>query len=89
MNILEFVLVVWIGIVVLVAGADAGLQLWVEKRAAREAHWAKIREAEATLYKAISKRLEERMRAQTNTVELEVVALPKKPVGGRHRLTAA
>lgn len=87
MNVLEFVLLVSAGVVVLAVGVDVGSQAWVEKRAEREAHWAKMRAAEATLYAAISKRLEEHRKTQT--VELKVVALPPKPVGGRHRLTAA
>lgn len=85
MNILEFVLLVWVGIIVLVVGIDAGLQLWVDKRAEREAHWAKVREAENLLYIAISKRF----KPTDETIELRVVAAPKKSVGGRHRLTAA
>lgn len=90
MNVLEFVLLVWVGIVILAVGIDVGGEWWVEKRAEREAHWAKVRAAEATLMAGISKRLEERKKTRTNVIELKVVAVPKKPVGGRHRrLTAA
>jgi hypothetical protein len=89
MNVLEFVVLVWLGIVALTVGIDAGLQLWVDKRLEREAHWAKVREAEAVLYAVIAKRFEERLRIPANVVELKVVAAPQKPVGGRHRLTAA
>jgi hypothetical protein len=90
MNVLEFVLLVSVGVVVVAVGVDVGSQLWVEKRAEREAHWTKVREAEALLYKAIQKRFEERTKAHTNVIELKVVASPKMPVGGRHRrLTAA
>lgn len=89
MNILEFVLLVWLGIVALKVGVDVGADIWAEKRAEREARQAKIQEAETILYGAISKRLEERLEAQT--VELNVVSLrSSKPASsGRHRLTAA
>jgi len=89
MNILEFILLASAGIVGLTVGIDVGQQYWEEKRAERKAQLTKLREAEATLMAAISKRLEERMKTHTNVVELNVVTLPKKPVGGRHRLTAA
>lgn len=93
MNILEFILLVSAGIVVLAVGIDVGSQIWAEKREARKAHWARMREAEALLYVSISKRFQERMtmqaQAQTNTIELTVISLPKKPVSGRHRLSAA
>lgn len=90
MNVLEFTLLVSAGIVALAVGIDAGSQLWKDKQAEREAHWARIREAEELLYQAIQKRFEARMKAQTSeTLELNVVTLREKPVGGRHRLTAA
>lgn len=90
MNILEFVLLTSAGVVVLAVGIDAGSQLRKDKQAEREAHWAKVREAEALLYQAIQKRFEARMKAaQTETLDLNVVTIPQKPAGGRHRLTAA
>lgn len=91
MNILEFILAVSAGVVVLAVGIDVGFQIWTEKREARKAHWVRVKEAEALLYASISKRFQERMttQAQTNTIELTVISLPKKSVGGRHRLSAA
>lgn len=91
MNVLEFVLLASAGVIVLTVGLDAAQQAWVEKRAERKAHWAKVREAETLLYAAISKRFEGhfKIESKTNVIELKVVELPKKPVGGRHRLTAA
>ena len=77
----------------LAVGIDVGSQIWTEKREARKARWVQIREAEALLYASIAKRFEDRQKAQelpaVNIIELQVVALPKKPVGGRHRLSAA
>jgi hypothetical protein len=90
MNILEFILLVSAGVIALAVGIDVGQQVWDEKRAARTAHWAKMRAAEALLYASIAKRFEERMKEQAQTtIELKVVALPQKPTGGRHRLSAA
>lgn len=86
MNILEFVLLVWAVVVALAVGIDVGPEIWVEKRDARKAQRARIREAENMLRGAIVKRYQNT--AQT-VIELKVVALPKKPVGGRHRLAAA
>jgi hypothetical protein len=92
MNILEFILAVSVGVVVLAVAADISSQIWAEKREARKARWVRMREAEALLYASITKRFEGRLNAQTrvnNVIELTVVALPKKPVGGRHRLSVA
>lgn len=89
MNILEFVLVVWLGIVILAVGIDVGPEIWAEKRAAREEYRQRVREAESAIYMGIAKHLEERKKARTNVVELKVMARPQRTVGGRHRLTAA
>lgn len=89
MNVLEAVLLIWLGIVVLAVGIDFIPEIWREMREAREAERKKVQEAEAMLRASILKRFEERLQPETNVVELKVVALPPKPVGGRHRLTAA
>lgn len=87
MNILEFVLLVWTAIMVVAVAIDFVPEIWAEKRDARQAQWAKVREAEAMLMMAIEKRYQPKIE---NVIELKVVTLPKKqPAGGRHRLSAA
>ena len=86
MNILGFISLTSVGVILLTVGIDVGCQIWVEKRSERVARWTKIREAENLLYGAIIRRYRS---ASENTVELRVVKHPKKPAGGRHRLTAA
>lgn len=89
MNVLEFILLVSMGIVVLAVGTDIGTQIWAEKRAERQAQWARIREAEAILYNSIAKRFEARELTEVAIIELNVVSLHEKPAKGRHRLSAA
>lgn len=88
--LLVFVVVASLLIIAFAIGIDVGQQIWVEKRAERKALIARQTEAIALLQHAIAKRFEERMKAETTTVELKVVELhPKKTTGGRHRLSAA
>lgn len=70
-------------------GIDIGLQIWAEKRSERRAWEARQTESLNLLRHSITKRFERRMEADAATIELKVVELPKKPTGGRHRLTAA
>lgn len=88
MNVLGLVFLISVGVVIVTVGVDVGQQIWAEKQKMREVHEVKIKEAETLLYAAISERFEGRPET-SNTIELRVVALPQKPAGGRHRLSAA
>lgn len=82
MNILEFVLLVWVAFMVAAVSIDFGSEAWAKKKA----HQSKVEEAEAMLMESIERLYQPEI---ANVVELKVVALPKKHVGGRHRLSAA
>jgi hypothetical protein len=86
MNILEFNLLVSAGIVALAVAIDFGCEIWEDKRAERKAMIAKRKEAVDLLHQALVKHVEKH---DKTIAELEAVTLPKKPAGGRHRLTAA
>ena len=86
-NVFGFVLLVSAGIVVLAVGVDVGQNLWAEKQKERKAEQEKLDEAENLLYAGIFRR--QQNKNPDDTIELKVVTTPKKPVGGRHRLTAA
>jgi hypothetical protein len=87
--ILAFILAVSVGLICLWLGIDIACQIWVEKREERKARRDKIQEAETILYASFAKRFEENAQTSAAVIELNVVTLPKKPVSGRHRLSAA
>lgn len=88
--LLVFVVVASLLVIAFAVGVDVGQQIWAEKRAERKALIARQIEAINLLQHAITKRFEERMLRNADTVEMKVVELhPQKTHGGRHRLTAA
>jgi N-acetyl-anhydromuramyl-L-alanine amidase AmpD len=74
-----FILAVSALIVALVVGIDVGEQVWSEKKAQRDAYKAKQLEAIMTLRNKLAERF-------AHILEVEVVELPKKRVGAKHRL---